>query len=1095
MLGCTGKGRTLQWGCNLDSTGILGICSGMESGDFAHKPLEPSGGMVSTGKPYTRPLLPYERQLIDLLGCSVEEYQFFVREVERRSGVRPAAYDHIPDIQCTGGEVAFLVSLAIGLIFTGVSYLLTPKPRMPSLPPFIADRGGGGGGGSRVLGSRAGSERFAQTSGFDSIAQLAEYGESIPIIWTKYVLRNDGQSSTGGVVITPKLIWSRLFSQATHQAAKMLFVVGETGVQYPDLSGIFVGNNSLDIFGDNSYAFWWRNAGRVDRSNLLYGTQSGPGTGDAHQNPELFASGYGPDNFCQALSPSNNVEFGVSNGMPNGTQYKLNYKITSIPVDLKKKGNLRRDLAKVCGYYLEPNGEILYRNGGLGFGYFRRQGISSFTSKGTTNVSVGTTLNYVISGNKTERFLFGGADDDAGGGDLTDVNNTLDSECAATDDILQLGETVIINHSVWRVINRSLPVWRIGETQTITLECIEVLDSSEVRHLSEEQVTTEAGHINQHTNNPPQTQRAGDVYDNLCRVSFAAFKNTRPVRITQIGLQSQVWGKFSGLCNFNTLLTGGQVSKLNAENVQVQSGTMTDYFTRTSAFTLYYREIGSTSWIKTGLLFCVRGSSPVSQFHQLTIEHGERRSLEFRFVPYTAARLYRLPLTQKLYWLTSGVSGQRLSANGITVFGFFSEISIEECAQLDQMFAPSDKGEKLPDRNFSFTTGIAEISAYGSVIARSCDSGSEHRIAYVNEIKEPFANIPPTFTNLTTAALSIRSNRNLSGLDQVRLWIGSGVNNSNSFPDLVQYLLENTDQINPIMINTGRFAEAKSFCEQRGLYFDGAVSEKANIREYISNIAPFFLLNFVIANGKFALMPAIPYDNVPVTNFFTAGNIIDDSFSVEYLPADQRRDFQAVMTYRTHQAKNEFPVLHTYRARFADVPSSAPIEAFDMSAFCTSRSHAEQAARYFLSIRRRVTHLIRFKTASEQARVIPGQYIKVAIEQNVVSSTGNGVISASNGAVTGSRPLADGTYSITYYQPGNEDLRTGTLAVSNGIATDTSLWGALFAESSSSVNTSTYLVEQVEIDEDGLVNVVATEFPVEAILSDMEGNGIITEDV
>jgi hypothetical protein len=162
-----------------------------------------------------------------------------------------------------------------------------------------------------------------------------------------------------------------------------------------------------------------------------------------------------------------------------------------------------------------------------------------------------------------------------------------------------------------------------------------------------------------------------------------------------------------------------------------------------------------------------------------------------------------------------------------------------------------------------------------------------------------------------------------------------------------------------------------------------------------------------------------------------------------------------------------------------------------MTNYCTSREHAEQVARYLLSIRRRVTHTIQFKTAPEGAGIAPGAYIKVALQQTAVSNYTNGVIKA-DGAVVSPQPLANGSYEITYYKSGSSDLSTATLTVSNGFTSQSELFDSLFTLSGSSITSSTYLIEQIELDQEGLVNVTATEFPAALILSDMAGTGITT---
>ena len=62
---------------------------------------------------YDVPLLPYEKELIKTIGLTEEEYRAFAAEVRRRGMVRPAAYDHIPDVNATEfGTTAILNQLS-----------------------------------------------------------------------------------------------------------------------------------------------------------------------------------------------------------------------------------------------------------------------------------------------------------------------------------------------------------------------------------------------------------------------------------------------------------------------------------------------------------------------------------------------------------------------------------------------------------------------------------------------------------------------------------------------------------------------------------------------------------------------------------------------------------------------------------------------------------------------------------------------------------------------------------------------------------------------------------------------------------------------
>jgi hypothetical protein len=91
----------------------------------------------------------------------------------KRSRVRPAEYDHIPDIAAgpavfvtaavaasTGATAGLtvlgtvLLNIAVGLAISAIGYLLTPKPKQQGQTT------------SRQLASRTGADRFSATSGF-----------------------------------------------------------------------------------------------------------------------------------------------------------------------------------------------------------------------------------------------------------------------------------------------------------------------------------------------------------------------------------------------------------------------------------------------------------------------------------------------------------------------------------------------------------------------------------------------------------------------------------------------------------------------------------------------------------------------------------------------------------------------------------------------------------------------------------------------------------------------------------------------------------------------------------------------------------------
>ena len=107
--------------------------------------------------------MPQEIQLCELLGCSKEEYWFFVDEIESKNGKRSEAYDLVPDIQ-NGFAAGWAAQLVIGLALTAVSMLLAPKPKQQKYkaPPSLRTA------------DASGPKRYSPQTGFDSVQELAE---------------------------------------------------------------------------------------------------------------------------------------------------------------------------------------------------------------------------------------------------------------------------------------------------------------------------------------------------------------------------------------------------------------------------------------------------------------------------------------------------------------------------------------------------------------------------------------------------------------------------------------------------------------------------------------------------------------------------------------------------------------------------------------------------------------------------------------------------------------------------------------------------------------------------------------------------------
>jgi hypothetical protein len=340
---------------------------------------------------------------------------------------------------------------------------------------------------------------------------------------------------------------------------------------------------------------------------------------------------------------------------------------------------------------------------------------------------------------------------------------------------------------------------------------------------------------------------------------------------------------------------------------------------------------------------------------------------------------------------------------------------------------------------------------------------------------------------------------------------GVPVGPSNLFSDLVFYLLTDrtaglgqplsmTAEYAPL-VNTADFVKTAKFLKTNRLFFDGVLGDPVNFRQFVSDTAPSFLCNFVISDGKFSVVPALPTtasgeistQPVVISQLFTAGNILEGSFELEYLSSEERRDFQAVVRYR-ETLENQLPQERNTIVRWADAAEFLPVESFDLTGYCTSLHHAQVVGKFYLSLRRRISHSVRFRTSPYGLNLAPGDYIKVVTEASPYNAARNGVVDAS-GNVTSATQLSDGQYDVLYYKGGSDDVKTGTLAISGGIVRDATFYSIIFTLIESNISQNIYMVEQLTLDEDGTVQISASEFPCNENLASIVAADVLSDSL
>lgn len=259
-----------------------------------------------------------------------------------------------------------------------------------------------------------------------------------------------------------------------------------------------------------------------------------------------------------------------------------------------------------------------------------------------------------------------------------------------------------------------------------------------------------------------------------------------------------------------------------------------------------------------------------------------------------------------------------------------------------------------------------------------------------------FAGSGGSFAGMTTLAVrgTYAASTDIDAVkQQVRCFIRNGVivsrvlggtDSSDSFPDLVNYLLTRASSASSSLIDLPSLQAAEYFTSSYGLRFNGVVANSVNLRDYFSRVSPFFLLRFVQINGKFGLKPVLPLLSdyslslLPIVPAFTFNdnNIVAGSFQKQYISTSDRKPFCALMTWRS-QSTAFFGVPQTTEVRYAGTAVNGPFEQYDMEEFCTTADHAAFVGKYIIASRKHVTHTVSFQTTEFTSNLVPTDIVRV----------------------------------------------------------------------------------------------------------------------
>lgn len=692
-----------------------------------------------------------------------------------------------------------------------------------------------------------------------------------------------------------------------------------------------------------------------------------------------------------------------------------------------------------------------------------------------------------------------------------DVASTVASKQRGWDDALIAGELYKVGSALCICSDRTDDVFQSEA------EFEEVTGGKEVevtfKTIRPGQVATYSPALLERMGNEPTAsgdRKTGTNGPHIHRIAIGEISTSRACERVEIGLKSVLGTRISGLCNFKDTLSftevdfkacnakkGSTVKKGDVLKLdQYQSGFISCSSDRYSFFRISYREAGITGPFTTiSAVFGVRGITQQNQFNGIAFNMPSRKRWVFRFEPISGWEIRNDIATGPLYVLNSKVDNT-ISA-GVTSFRgqLISRNSEEFWITV---------GRRTDDLGIPHRDVTNYIDHYGKVAEQfiyeevsTSTSGPEHEIVYINEI---VANAnTPTYDNLAILGLNIRASTEWQQFSQFSCYVTGGIDNTHLFPEILKKLLLNDryglgHAIKPEQIDDEAFASATAWCASRGYYFDGVISERQNIRQWAADVAATMLLIFGEANGKFFLRPAVPFADVEIKGMFTADNVLEGTYQMQYFDSEDRQPIQVSIKYREERDSDNptspglFPTEREILIKEAGTSETEKIEPIDVSDYVTSRYHAIDIAKFVIRMRRLPTHGIKFQTTYDglTANLAPGDYIRCAIDTTYYDDFNNGVV-LPTGELTSTQTLANGTYQVFAWDGSGDTSPTETtLTVSGGTAAPT---GVIFSVQNIATSIRTYQIESLGIEENGAISIEAVHMPTDQMTADWDSAG------
>ena len=934
---------------------------------------------------------------------------------------------------------------------------------------------------------------------------MVELGSTIPVV---YACRETIDGVTyGGLRVNTNLLWSQMISQGGSQMLRAVCMIGEGTLDEIDPAQFAFGDNLLggyDLAAANSASsrvtfYVSRDGGRLVGTDRVAGRTAANDTGNAENTggTDVFQirglNNAWTTDFCYAFKPSTQTQFGVYALLGNGLAFRTNPSLRPAVV-VKTEPSGKKNIRLRCN----RDGVARAQRDKYNFLFSSRSGVTQVNGaavSGAVNLAVGDTITYVLSsGSDANRKFVGSQDGPDHEETCNDVAQTVSGRQRGWDDTLSIGNLFKFGSAMVICESRS-PADEIftseidqepiggGQSITATLRVVRA-GVAEANGTSGTKTATATSH--------------------LFQVAVASFALPRSAQVVELGFRSTLGVRINGLCNFRDSLSQNEIDGRACDYYEgrvyspsdslglsnFQSGTYSGSEQRYSFFKIGYRTAGgSDTYTYLEQCFGARSITQQAVYNFIRLQMPSLQRWEFRIEPLSGWEIRNSIATGTLEVLDARISNYRTVTSGSGDSTVTVMYSGEPVARTVNTFLiPATR-----DKNLGVT--VSETGDYADAWGKLAEAfpfeelqtsarSPEHELVYVN-LLAPNPNTP-SYDGIALVGLNLRSSTEFNQLNQLSVYINKGVNSIHTFPEVLEDQLMMPRYgvgsiLSPAQIDQESISECAAWTRERRYFFDGALDKPQNLRQWGSQTANYFLLDFVMRGGRFSLQPAVYFDQPErITNLYTSGNILEGSFELVYIESEQRTPCRVSVKWRQEKANTDeaarglFPVIREVSVREAGTPDDAPQVPIDLTDFCTSELHAIDVAKYTCRGRRLITHSVRFKTVPTEAALEVGRCFKLGLETISYAQPNNGAID-SNGVITSTEPLLDGTYQVLLWRSAGNTIEEVDLVVTD--QRTAGIRNAVFCVQQASSEVRTYKVESLGFDEDGNLEVEALYFP------------------